>query len=153
MPLGAARRLLGVDADLAYREAFRLYRAASTAAPYYDNSVLRRARQAEAEIALARVEQADEGARASRAANLLGVLALNSPAPIAVGQPDPVDRALDEFRNAIRLDPGNQDAKFNLELLLHEIEARGQRSGESAGESGRAAGRRGAGASLPGQGY
>jgi hypothetical protein len=152
LPLGAARRLLGIDDDLAYREAFRLYRARN-AAVTFDNSGTRRTLQAEAEIALARVEQADEGERASRAANLLGVLALNGPAAVAVGQPDPVDRALAEFRNAIRLDPGNEDAMFNLELLLHEIEARGERSGASAGESGRASGRRGAGASLPGQGY
>ena len=152
VPFGAARRLLGADDDLAYRDAFRLYRARSTAVTF-DNSGTRRTLQAEAEIALARVEQADEGERASRAANLLGVLALNGPAAVAAGQPDPVDRALAEFRNAIRLDPGNEDATFNLELLLHEIEARGERSGASAGESGRASGRRGAGASLPGQGY
>jgi hypothetical protein len=149
---GAARWLLGLGDDLAFRQALLVYRGRNSG-PSFDNGVTRRENQAAAEIALAQVEQSDpDPARASRAANLLGILALSGPPPIAPGQPDPVDRALAEFRNAIRLDAGNEDAKTNLELLLRQLQATGTRKGGSAGQSGRG-GRRGAGISPPGLGY
>src|SRR5205085_10591049 len=96
----AAQALLGIGGDLAYRDALLAYRGRSTA-PSFDNGLERREAQASAEIALSRVEQADpDGRRASHAANLLGILAMSGPAPIAPGQPDPVDRAQAEFQNA-----------------------------------------------------
>jgi hypothetical protein len=151
-PFRAARGLLGIDGDLAYRRALQLYRTRNSS-PLY-NGVERRAAQAEAAVALANVEQADpNAARASQAANLLGILALSAPSPIAPGQPSPVESATAEFQNAIRLDPANEDAKYNLELLLRETEARGEREGGEAGQTGRSSGRRGAGSSPPGRGY
>lgn len=152
-PFATARSLAGLEDDITYRKALATYRG-RTAAPSFDNGVTQREAQAEAEIALSQVEQSDpDRARASQAANLLGILAVGGPSPIAPDEPSPSDRALAEFQNAIRLDPGNEDAKANLELLLRQLVARGRREGGSAGQSGRAAGRQGAGLSPPGQGY
>jgi hypothetical protein len=153
-PFATARAMLGVGADVAYRQALLLYRGGEQIGPSFDNGVSRRQAQAAAEISLAHVEQTDpDPVRASRAANLLGILAMSGPPPIAPGQPDPVDRALAEFRNAIGLDPRNGDAKYNLELLLRQLVATGTRPGASAGQSGRSSGRHGAGVSPPGRGY
>jgi hypothetical protein len=146
--------LLAVADDVGYRRALVGYRDRN-AGPTFDNGVTRRENDAAAEIALAHVEQFDpDPLRASRAANLLGILAIDDPAPIAPGQPEPADRALTEFQNAVRLDPANATAKANLELLLRQLVARGQRQGANAGQAGRGrGGRRGAGVSPPGRGY
>ncbi len=152
-PFAAARSLVGVGDDVADRRALLAYRSRGSG-PSFDNGVGRREAEAEAQIALSRVEQLDRNrARASQAANLLGILALGGPSPIAPDEPAPTDRALAEFQNAIRLDPSNEDAKANLELLLRQLVARGQRQGGSAGQSGRSSGRQGAGISPPGRGY
>lgn len=152
-PFATARALLGIDDDLAYRKALVAYHG-RTVAPAFDNGVSRREAEAEAEIALSQVEQGDrDHARASQAANLLGILAIGGPSPLAPDEPTPSDRALSEFQNAIRLDPGDEEAKANLELLLRQLVAHGRRQGGSAGQAGRSSGREGAGLSPPGQGY
>jgi hypothetical protein len=152
-PFDTARNLLGVGDDVAYRQSLLAYRNRGSA-PSFDNGVERREAKAAAEIALAQIEQFDrDDVRASQAANLLGILALSGPSPIAPSQPAPSDRALAEFQNAIRLNSGNADAKANLELLLRELVTHGQRQGGSAGQSGRSSGRQGAGVSPPGRGY
>ena len=90
-------------------------------------------------------------AQASRAGNLLGILAAHGRrrADAAVGE----RRAAETFEAAIRADPANDDAKYNLELLLRRIKVVGSREGAggSAGYFGHSL--TGAGAGLPGSGY
>ena len=67
--------------------------------------------------------------RGSEAANLLGILAFADSRPSGPTAPAPVDQSVADFQAAVRLDPGNEDAKFNLELLLRQLVAKGIRRG------------------------
>ncbi len=117
-PFGIGRRLLGVDDDLAYRRAIARFQLAHTGIPSFDTGLEGTDLRVEAEAALARVIRAEhDRRRASAAENLLGVLAV-----LDANQADgstSVDRAVLEFQAAIRLDPANEQAKSNLELLYH----------------------------------
>jgi hypothetical protein len=85
--------------------------------------------------------------------NLLGILAFADSQPHGAGRPAPIERSVADFQAAVRLDPENEDAKFNLEWLLRRLVARGTRPGGTAGEGGPATGRRGAAGGVPGKGY
>jgi hypothetical protein len=116
---GAARVLLGIDDDLAFRDALQLFWA-SVASP----EVERRAESADlrraAELALAGIAHSDpDPKRRSQVTNVLGVLSvagLGSQLGAASGAR--FESAIMSFRSAILLDDGNEDAKFNLELVL-----------------------------------
>ena len=62
-------------------------------------------------------------------------------------------RAAETFEAAIRADPANESAKYNLELILRRIKVVGSREGAggSSGDFGQSL--PGAGAGLPGSGY
>jgi hypothetical protein len=107
--------------------------------------------------------RAEEGARrlldrggdsATRAlgSNLLGVLAFEDASLDRARANRHAMASVDAFREAIRLDPANEDAKFNLELaltLMPEDTAAPSGSGRGAGPSTGS----GAGATPPGGGY
>jgi hypothetical protein len=61
--------------------------------------------------------------------------------------------ALGDFTDAVRADPSNEIAKFDLELLMRALVARGVRTGTTEGGATGATGRNGAGSGAPGQGY
>lgn len=152
VPFGVARRLLGVDDDVALRRAVLDYRAVTRSRPL-DPGTARRAR-GEAEVALANVAAESSGAQASQAADLLGILAFaDSTSGGAVGRSAPVERSVTAFENAVRLDRDNEAARYNLELVLRLLQARGQRPGGTPSAGTRGGGRRGAGGGTPGRGY
>jgi hypothetical protein len=64
-----------------------------------------------------------------------------------------VERSVADFQSAVQLDPANDDAKYNLELLLRELLARGVRPGSNGSSTGPAKGHKGAGGGQPGRGY
>lgn len=148
LPSGLSRVLLGVDDDVALRQAVAAFRTARRA----PEGFVRRHARGQAEAALA-AAAADGGTRrqASQASNLLGVLAFTD-ATTGQRSSTPVERSLAAFENAVRLDPANAAAKYNLELLLRLLEARGQRIGPNPGPGPRG-GRRGGGSGTPGRGY
>jgi len=133
-PFGAARGLLGLGDDVAYRT--NLF-----------------GRRAHAQQQLAAIVLYDRSpARASAAANLAGVLGF---ANAVFDQPRAqiyLANSVESFRVAIGLDPGNADAKYNLELALARLKAAEQDNPAPAGSS---KGRRGnaAGTGEPGTGY
>ncbi len=151
LPFGVGRKLAGVEDDVAHRRAvqrFWLGRPGSglTTTP------ARLAERAQAQAELAQAE-ADGGKGASQTATLLGVLALLTP-PDQGERAQVVRAAGGSFRRAIVLDPGNDDAKFNLESILRLVaddRARGQGGGGSAGQEGTEFG--GAAVSRRGSGY
>ena len=152
LPFHVARSLLGVDDDLELRRTLLLFRRAYTGIPSRDQSTAGTELRAQAEVALGRLIRGEgDGPRASDAANLLGVLAFVDSLPGASQTSTPVDRSIVEFQNAIRLDPGNDDAKANLELALGVVPPDSPFHTSRHG----AAGRRRGGASLsnPGRGY
>ncbi len=151
LPFHAARNLLGLDDDLAFRRALVLFRSGYTGIPSHDQSTAGTETRAEAEAALERIVRAEgDGARASAAANLLGVLELVD-ASAGSSQGGSVDRAIVELQNAVRLDPGNADAKANLELALGLAPPDSPFRSTRHGSSGRRRG--GASQTSPGRGY
>jgi hypothetical protein len=149
LPGDPAAELLGVGDELAYREAIALYwRARRGAGVGFE----RTRAQGAAETALGRVASDDGRPElASRAANLLGILAYRDSIPRPQRDAVSPELAVGHFRNAILLDPGNAAAKTNLELLLRLLEARGMREGQ--GEAGTSTGETGqGGASVSGEG-
>jgi hypothetical protein len=90
--------------------------------------------------------------RDSEAENLLGILAYTDSQQIGPSAPAPVERSVSDFQAAVELDPGNDDAKFNLEWVLRHLLAEGIRPG-SSNAGGPARGHRGASPGTPGRGY
>jgi hypothetical protein len=143
LPGSPAARLLDVDDDRHVREGLARFRAAAS---LLDDPLRRQegeGARAAAARALAPVASGD-GEAAAQANVLLGVLAFD--------QPEGPERAVAAFRNALRLDPANAAAKFDLELALRVLMPVGVRPGES-GSGPRSGPARGAGAGEAGGGY
>jgi hypothetical protein len=137
---GAAARLLGTKDDVALRRGLQLYAAAAAVPDRLDTADELQSLRAQAQQALVR---ASTGRDASQAETLLGALAFGQSAETAIAN----------FTNAVRADPTNAAAKFDLELLLRQSEAHGSRAGASPGGAFGKGGRRGAGGGVPGNGY
>ena len=120
LPLSPARAALGIGDDLAFRRAALLFRLAYTRDLQLARTSTAGRARIRAETALAREIRGDsDRARASDASNLLGILALVDAATSPAGN-IPIDRSVFEFQDAVRLDPGNDQAKTNLELLYQQ---------------------------------
>jgi hypothetical protein len=145
-----ARRLVGIDDDLALRRAVRAFAVAEATGRGFDNGVSRATARSAAEGALADVAATGSPRQASQANDLLGVL-LAGGGRFAVSGPE--DRQRAAFEAAVRADPTNADAKYNLELLLRRDRPTGTREGPGRGSGSRGGGRRGAGSGTPGRGY
>lgn len=151
LPFGIGRRVAGTQDDVELRRAVQLFwlgrpRDGLTPSP------ARLAERARAQAALADAEERG-GPGTSQVATLLGVLALLTP-PDETERTQVVRAAGSAFRRAIVLDPGNDDAKFNLESILRLVgdqRNRGQGGGGSAGQEGTEFG--GAAVSRRGSGY
>jgi hypothetical protein len=152
VPFHAAKRLLGVQDDLFYRDTLRHFYLAQPRANKYEHTNIDEIRS-EATVALANyIREGKSQARRSQAANLLGILGL-----ALAATDDPGQRlrfllfASREFRGALTFDQSNEDAKFNLELALRLLK---QQPTSTGGGAAHGPGR-GGGAALakPGSGY
>jgi hypothetical protein len=148
---GLAQDVLGLQEDVQLRRALQLYREGTAAPQRLDNALEVQAAREQAEEALAAVARRSRPQDASQALTLLGILALGTKA--AGGASNQSDAALSNFSDAVRTDPGNELAKYDLELLLRLTAAHGSRNGggQSSG-SGRSGSHNGS-AGLPGSGY
>jgi hypothetical protein len=151
LPGDAGADVLSLADDLALRRAEQAFAVARAAPAGFDNGRRRAQLRAEAELALSDVVATGSRSQASRAGNLLGILAVTTDgeADAAAGE----QRALDTLDAAIRADPTNTDAKYNLELLLRRIRVVGSREGAGGGSGNRGDSRAGAGSGTPGSGY
>jgi hypothetical protein len=152
-PSSITRKLLGLDLALRFRGAQQAFASVEAAGPGYDNGLSESRTRGELEAVLAGIAQSGDHAIASRADNLLGILAFSDATQTGPIAPAPADQSVADFQAAIRLDPTDTDAKFNLERLLQELVAKGTRIGPDATGGGPSRGRRGAGGGLPGRGY
>jgi hypothetical protein len=164
-PFSAAERLLGVGDDVALRRAIDLYRRNVSVLPRFDNAAAVAVARAQAEDALASIARGGNRAHASQAETLLGILAFGDLKPVSTNPfgipenptaapgPDQVDASIADFQDAVRDDPTNTAAKYDLELMLRLLVAQGVRVGTSNQSGTSSTGRHGAGGGVPGQGY
>ena len=150
LPGDPAAALLSVGGDRTLRTGVRLFEASYRTGLGFDSGVSQRRLRSAAEAVLARAAQDADPQRASQAYDLAGILAFGESSS-AGGSASATDRAVTDLQTAVRLDPGNEDAKANLELLLRLLVAHGVRPTAASGP--RASGHRGAGSGTPGTGY
>jgi hypothetical protein len=144
LPSRLSRSLLAVDDDRGLRRGVSAFRVAYRTGRGLDNGITHQRRRAAAATVLAGVD--GSAAHESQAADLVGLLATSGSGTRSL------ESSVASFQNAVRLDPSNVSAQFNLELLLHLLEAHGKRVGPGSA-TGPRGGREGAGAGTPGSGY
>ena len=129
----ALKSLLTLEDDLAWRVAaqrFQLSRARANIA--YDPT--RTSSRAETQAGLASAETHELTARQSSAlANFSAILAYEEAVGDPQNGPGLLRKSTDELRRAVRTDRGNEEAKFNLELLLRLVESEEQQRRDQAG--------------------
>ena len=126
-----AARLLGASDDAEYRSAVALALRARPEDAVGTRTAEEVVAAVEASVELARVTRtSDDRKLRSRAANLEGVLVGEDAVFDPVGGTR-VARAAELFRRAIALDPGNEIAKANLELL-YKLAGSGSGEGEAS---------------------
>lgn len=148
---GAAESLLAVGDDVRFRNALQHYVNASKLRLRLDNAVDVESARAVAQDALEPLARLHDRRRASQALTLLGILAFRASA--SGGAQSQVDAALSDFTDAVRVDPQNDDAAYDLELLLQLTSAHGSRAQEGQGGGFGRSGHHGAGGGQPGNGY
>jgi hypothetical protein len=153
VPSDPARALLGLDVPLRFRAAEQSFDAVRAAGRGVDNGLSEARARGELETRLAELALSPDHSIASAADNLLGILAFEDAGRAGPMTPAPVDQSVADFQAAIRLDPKSAEAKFNLELLLRQLLARGVRKGPGDNGAAPTHGHRGGGGGLPGRGY
>ena len=116
----------------------------------YDNGLSESRDRGELEAELTELARSGDLRRGSEAENLLGILAFADSRPSGPTAPAPVDQSVSDFQAAVRLDPGNEDAKFNLELLLRQLVAKGTRAAPTTRRPARRRGTAARAAEFPG---
>jgi hypothetical protein len=153
LPFDPALRVLGVSDDLALRRAARRFVAVRASGNGIDNGFSEAQARGALEAVLTRLAAGADRVRDADADNLLGILAFADSRRRGPNVPAPVDRSVADFEAAVALDPANAAAKFNLELLLRDLAAKGTRRGPGTSSAGPGKGHTGAGAGVPGRGY
>ena len=147
---GLAEDALGLRGELRLRRALQLYRESTAVPQRLDEALAVQTTRADAQVALAAAARDSSPQGTSQALTLLGILAFHS---VAVGgAPSQTDAALSDFTDAVRVDPDNELAKYDLELLLRLTAAHGVRRGGQGSGVGKG-GRRGGAGGLPGSGF
>jgi hypothetical protein len=147
----ASEALLGVRDDVQLRDALQQYVDASKLHLRLDNALTVESARARAQDALEQVSHAHDPVRVSQVLTLLGILAYRASA--SGGAQSQVDAAISDFTDAVRANPANMEAAYDLELLLRLTASRGSRVEPGQGGGFGRTGRRGAGGGQPGSGY
>ena len=154
MPGDPARSLLGIDDDLALRKAVRSLQLSrlSSRAHFKPQLIVQRA-DAEARLQTLASGGGDRKQR-SRAAELLGVLQLASPTNNPQQRSAFLLKAVANLQKAIQLDPSNDEAKYNLEVVLRRrAGVQTVQGGPTPNPSSGQGQSRGAATGPPGKGY
>jgi len=154
LPSRVTRSLLGLSDDIAYREAVRAFRLAHVESPVFSDPSLVVQRN-DATVRLTDiVEHGTDPMRRSAAANLLGAIAYSDALADYTNRAKLILSASKRFDQAVAFDPGNDDAKFNLELTLALGKATSlTESGGGTNPAPGGKGSKGAGAGAPGTGF
>jgi hypothetical protein len=150
-----AEEFLGIEDDLVYRRALRAFAVDDRRRDNpYDFS--RPAFRAEAQASLAAAERSGlSAARRSKLATLAGVLAFDEAVNDPINGPNLIRQSLAHFQRAVRIDPSNTEAKYDLEFILRVLSPGAARLRIRQNIPAYAAGRNapGAGPNRVGQGY
>jgi len=148
-PFGLARNVLGINDDVKYREAVRLYRLGRP----LENLTQREfeSLRAQAQVALSDVEASGDPVRRSQAANMLGVLDLSLAVRDSTLATTFLADAIGNFRDAMAFDDSNADARFNLEFTMYELKSGEDQLPKGTERPGQPGGN--AGLAQPGRGY
>jgi hypothetical protein len=150
LPFGVARGVLGIEDDLHYRRAVKLFRLGRPRETL--SGKLPAALRAQSQIALSEVsETGSDRVRRSQAANLLGILSFSLAARDPSLATTFLQNAVANFRDAMALDESNEDARFNLEYALFQLKGGDEDSPRGNDRPGDPRGS--AGLSKPGRGY
>lgn len=150
LPGRVARRILGLDDDLAYRDMQWLVARIQPGAPASQLNPDLEGLRASTEGRLTEASRAeDDPVRRSQLLNLLAVVTMDRYTADPGSRAAILRSALGTLEGALDSNPGNADAKFNLELLLRDFyvavapgetpdrgAARGNRSGVGRSGSG-----------------
>lgn len=136
LPGSLGVHVLDLEDDLRYRRVAELYARARPGAGVTGPRI--ESLRGQAQLELTRASEAESNPpRQSRLLTLLGVLPLDNPSQDFEERTGQLQTAIGIFQSAIKVDPGNADAKLNLELLLRDAAVLGlppnQPSGEPAG--------------------
>jgi hypothetical protein len=135
LPAGLSRSVLGLDDDVEFRGAVDQFWKSDPRAPLQAFTDV--TRRTAAERRLARLLESDDSpTRRSTVATLRGALLLEEARNSPVQRYVFLRRAIEQFERAARLDPGNADALFDLELALKLLRETG---GGTAGSGDRRA--------------
>jgi hypothetical protein len=143
LPARIGSKAVGLEDDLRYRRAVWLFARANPSNTSVYTTPAQEGLRASLEPKLIDASRAEtDPKRRSRLLNLLGVVAMQSYAVDPGNRSNTVRAAIDSFSNAIKADPDNADAKFNLEIVLrdffHQVapaaaQDRGRLGGRTAG--------------------
>lgn len=147
---GLAETLLGTADDVAARDALRRYQEVAGLQEHLDDALEVQTQRVAAINELDRVAGSADPELAAQARTLLGILVFGEASE--GGGVSQTNAAIADFTDAIRVDPGDTAAKFDLELLLRLSAAHGHRRGGLANAFGNT-GHAGASGGAPGSGY
>jgi hypothetical protein len=118
LPGDPAEHLVGLGSALAYRHALRLFWLSQVGVAHVTSGSVTETRVATENELQAIIDNGNTAAERSRAANLLGVMTITTPAADNATQVQTLLRATAYFQQAVAADPAYYAAKVNLELAL-----------------------------------
>jgi hypothetical protein len=152
IPFDAAERILGVQDQLELRLALVDVRRVARQQLHLEDALDVQGERAAVENRLATLAGSADRRVASQAEDVIGVLSFGDLARGGFQGRPQAETALGAFQNAVRLDPANAAARWNLEVVLRLLIAHGVRTGPGQG-AGASAGRHGASGGAPGRGF
>jgi hypothetical protein len=152
IPFDAAERILGVHDQLELRLSLVDVRRVVKERLHLADALDVQGRRAAVENRLAALAGSADSRVASQAEDVLGVLSFGDLARGGFQGRPQTETALGAFQNAVRLDPANAAARWNLEVVLRLLVAHGVRTGPGQG-AGTGAGHHGASGGAPGRGF
>jgi hypothetical protein len=153
LPFKAAETVLGISNQIAYRQLAQSFVAVNASGNGVDNGYSESRTRGALEAELTQLAPSLRPVLESEAENLLGILAFSDSQQNGPEGAAPVSRSVAAFEAAVQIDPRDEQAKYNLELLLHDLAAEGSRSGSNGSSGGPSKGHKGANGGSPGSGY
>jgi len=118
LPGDPAEHLVDLGSALAYRRALQLFWLSEVGGAHAFSGSVTETRVSTESALQAVADGARTSTERSRAANLLGVMTITTPAADNATQVQTLERATEYFHQAVTADPANYAAKANLELVL-----------------------------------